>query len=138
MSKIQIPSIQSQPAIAILGDVVDLTPSDGRFSYSYAAPTKPGGSSAAFSGATITPDQSGTYGLTVTANADVRAITLYVFTTAVRDSLKTRTNDPIARDDQTIRSILRSLAQVLSPTDVTAWNSGTWPAVAGNLARFGG
>lgn len=138
MSKIQIPSIPDGFAIAVLGDVVDLTPSDARFSYTYAATTKPGGSSATFSGATIQPDVAGAYTLTVTAGADVLTVRLYVYAVSIYNALKTRPNDPIQRDDQTIRNILRSIGLALSPTDLANWNSGTWPAVAGNLARFGG
>lgn len=75
-----------QTAIAVVGDVLDLQPTDRRIPYLYAVTTKPDGSSAAFSGAALTPDLAGAYLLTITAGAGLAAFAdaLSTYATAIQ------------------------------------------------------
>jgi hypothetical protein len=148
-STIQLPGWNPPaPNIAVLGDVIDFTPSDRRFSYSYAVTSAPGGSSATFSGATFTPDVIGSYTFTVTAGAEVLTLSLFVFAASVYSALATRrigTDIPknvtqdLLRSDNERRSILKGIAGQYPTATLTSWNSGTWPAgLDVRLQQFGG
>lgn len=138
MSSIIIPAF---PPAAKLGDVLDLQPADARFAYTYAVTSKPGGSVAAFSGSTVTPDVAGSYTFTVTAGTDVLSVTCWVYAVAIYNSLNVVSPSAgRAPSDAQIRSILSAVAAsgTLTAAQLAAWNTGTYPASPFNLARFGG
>jgi hypothetical protein len=143
MSAIQIPNFNpnsSQPRmIAVLGDVVDLTPFDGRFAYEYAVASAPGGSTATFSGPLITPDLAGAYSLTVTAGADVLAVPLFVFASSVFATLANYPTRAGTRPDAERRQILKGVANALPIVTLVAWNAGTFPpGLDSRFMQFGG
>jgi hypothetical protein len=122
--------------IAVLGDVLDLSPADARFSYAYAVVSAPGGSSAGFSGATFTPDVVGAYVLSVTAGADVLRLPLFVFGSSVYSGLASYPTRVGTRPDVERRQIMQGVARSVATATLMAWNAGTVPSV--NFAQFGG
>jgi hypothetical protein len=119
----------------VLGDAVDLTPFDQRFTYSYAVVAHPGGSSAAFSGAAITPDVAGAYTLSVSTGTETLSVPVFVFAASVYNGLAPSTVP--AYGDAEKRAILAAVANGgLNAAGLATWNAGTWPAL--NFRQFGG
>jgi hypothetical protein len=139
MSAILIPN-WSGTQVAILGDVVDCTPADSRFAYTYGIVSAPGGSSATFSGPVITPDVAGQYVFSVTAGGDVLRLVLNVFATAVYSELATLNNPDQSRprSDAQRRHILRGISPTLSVTALNAMNAAGHIPSGINLATYGG
>jgi hypothetical protein len=137
MSNIQLQSLTPgrSTLVAVLGDAIDLLPLDQRLSHSYAITSHPGGSSASFSSSIIAPDVAGAYVFTITAAGDVLKVSAFVFALNVYTTLKPSTG---TYSDAEKRSILTAIvnANALTPTQLTAWNAGTFPSL--NLSQFGG
>ena len=139
MSKTIVGSFPIAPKLsaAVLGDVMDFTTADLRFAPAYAVTTKPGGSVAAFSGASFTPDVAGSYVFTVTVGADVLLVPVSVFDHAnVYAGLLAGDLASGKRTDATVRRVLNAICTQLTPAQFAAWNLGTMPPLS--LANFGG
>lgn len=129
----------SQPLMAaVIGDTIDLQPLDSRFTYEYAVASSPGGSSASFSGSTITPDVAGAYTFTVASGSDILAVPFFVFASSVYSSIAT---DQLghARPDPLRRQILKGVGNAVGVAALVAWNGGTFPpGVDARFQQFGG
>ena len=124
MSLINVPGFASTAHRSfVLGDAIDLTPDDLRFTHAYAATTRPGGSVATFAGAVITPDVAGRNVLTVTAGTDVLTCLAFVFSAAIYAGISTRL-DGTTRPDAERRQILGGLARSVPIAALSTWNAG--------------
>lgn len=121
----------------VLGDTITLSLVERAITPSIAVTTKPGGSTATFSGYDFTPDVAGSYTITFSAGDTSVVVPLTVFAASVYSSRALAAHENgIARPDAERRSILNAMAQNLSAAQVTAWNSGTFPA-GFNITHYG-